>query len=72
MLVLSRKIGDSIIIGDKGEIKITLLDVTGHTSKIGILAPLNVPIHREEIYERLKNNGNKSLLLPANKNGEKK
>lgn len=48
MLALSRKKGESIIIGDKIEIKI--LDITGDRVRIGIEAPRDVTIHRQEIY----------------------
>lgn len=49
MLVLSRKVGESIIIGD--EVAISVLNVSGKTVKLGIAAPLDVTVHREEIYK---------------------
>ena len=52
MLVLSRNIGDSIHIGD--DIALTVLDVQGNQVRIGISAPREVPVHREEIYHRIK------------------
>lgn len=48
MLALSRKQGESIMIGN--DIEITLLDVKGDQVKIGISAPKSVPIYRKEIY----------------------
>lgn len=52
MLVLSRRIDESIQIGD--EITVTILDVKGTQVRIGISAPDDVGIHREEIYERIQ------------------
>lgn len=54
MLVLSRKIDESIIISDNIEIKI--IDVVGERVKIGIEAPKNVTIFREEISQKIKKN----------------
>jgi carbon storage regulator len=48
MLVLTRKKNESIVIGD--DIKITIVDVRGDQVKLGITAPKNVSVHREEIY----------------------
>jgi len=52
MLVLERKIKESLMIGD--DIKITILEVQGNSVKIGIEAPKNVLIYREEIFEAIK------------------
>lgn len=52
MLVLLRRIGESIMIGD--DVVVTVLAVDGHNKvKIGIAAPRNVPVHREEVYEQV-------------------
>ena len=51
MLVLSRKAEESMYIGD--DIKITVLDIRGGQVRIGITAPQNVKIHREEVYNRI-------------------
>ncbi|QHJ78061.1 MAG: hypothetical protein [Bacteriophage sp.] len=47
MLILTRRVGESIIIGD--DTVITILGLKGHQVRIGINAPKNVPVHREEI-----------------------
>lgn len=52
MLVLSRKLDESIIIGD--DIVVTVVDVKGEQIKIGITAPKNVSIHRKEVYEAIQ------------------
>jgi carbon storage regulator len=52
MLILTRRIGESIIISDN--IKVMILEVKGHQVRIGIEAPVNISIHREEIYERIQ------------------
>ncbi|MDI9637374.1 carbon storage regulator CsrA [Kamptonema cortianum] len=51
MLVLTRKVNQSIIIGD--EIEIVVLEVRGEQVRIGIKAPRNVDVHRKEIYEQI-------------------
>ncbi|MEP0073615.1 MAG: carbon storage regulator CsrA [Marinomonas sp.] len=52
MLVITRRTGESINIGDDTEI--TVLDVKGNQVRIGIEAPKSVAVHREEIYLRIK------------------
>jgi len=52
MLVLSRKRGEAITIGNG--VTITVLSVQGNTVKIGIVAPAEVPVHRQEIHERIQ------------------
>ncbi len=53
MLVLSRKTGESVNIGD--EVKITVLSMSGKQVRIGIEAPSEVAVHREEIYNKIVN-----------------
>lgn len=52
MLVLTRKIGESIIIGE--DIKITVTDIHGRQVRLGVEAPRDIPIYRMEVYERIK------------------
>lgn len=56
MLILTRRIGESLLIGD--DISITILNVRGNQIKIGVNAPKNVAVHREEVYQRIKRNDN--------------
>ena len=52
MLILTRKIGESFIIGD--DVEITVLSVRGNQVKLGVNAPKEIAVHRQEIYERIK------------------
>ncbi len=52
MLILTRKVGESIMIGDSVEVKI--LGLRAGQVKIGIEAPKDLKVHREEIYERIR------------------
>lgn len=52
MLVLSRRLDETLIIGD--DIKVTVLGISGNQVRIGIAAPKEVSVHREEVYLRIK------------------
>ena len=52
MLILTRRVRETVMIG--GDVKIMVLGVKGNQVRIGIEAPRHVPVHREEIYERIK------------------
>ena len=52
MLALSRRIGESIMIGN--DIEITIIEIKGEQVRLGINAPKSVPIHRKEIYLQIK------------------
>ena len=52
MLILTRKVGESVLIGD--DISITVLSVRGNQVKLGVQAPKEVSVHREEIFQRIQ------------------
>ena len=52
MLVLTRRPGETLIIGE--EIRVTVLEVSGHQVRLGVTAPREVPVHREEVAERIR------------------
>jgi carbon storage regulator len=52
MLVLSRQIDESIMIGD--DVEIIIVDVRGDKVRLGITAPKNIPVHRREIYDAIQ------------------
>lgn len=52
MLILTRRVGETLMVGD--EVTVTVLGVKGNQVRIGVNAPREVAVHREEIYERIK------------------
>ena len=53
MLIVTRRMGESVMIGDA--ITVTVLSIKGAQVRIGVAAPTSISVHREEVYERLKN-----------------
>ena len=54
MLILSRKLGESITVGDKAEVKIMIVGTNGNQVKLGIEAEKSIPVHREEIFQKIQ------------------
>ncbi len=57
MLILTRRVGETLIIGDN-KTRVTVLGVRGHQVRIGVDAPRDVSVHREEVYHRIQNEKN--------------
>lgn len=64
MLVLSRKKGEQVVIDSR--IQVTILGIRGNTVRIGIAAPDDVPVHREELFRRIESKLDHGLALPYN------
>jgi len=52
MLILTRRVGETLMVGDN--VTVTVLGVKGNQVRIGVNAPKDIAVHREEIYERIK------------------
>jgi carbon storage regulator len=66
MLILTRRVGETLMIGD--DVTVTVLGVKGNQVRIGINAPKDLAVHREEIYQRIKRE-QEGGLPPADKAG---
>ena len=55
MLILTRRVGETLMVGD--DVTVTVLGVKGNQVRIGVNAPKDVAVHREEIYDRIKKEG---------------
>ncbi len=66
MLILTRKVGETVVIGD--DVDVTVLGVKGNQVRIGVKAPREIAVHREEIYQRIcqeKQNGSRNKEFPS-------
>lgn len=68
MLILTRRVGETVMIGS--EVTVTVLGVKGNQVRIGINAPKNVSVHREEIYERIQREQNGETTSRADTSAE--
>jgi carbon storage regulator len=59
LLILTRRVNESLIVGD--QVTVTVVAVKGNQVRLGVDAPKDVAVHREEVYERLKNEGAQQL-----------
>lgn len=62
MLILTRRIGEVLMVGD--EITVTVLGIKGNQVRLGVKAPKDVGVHREEIYQRIQEEKNSSQDKP--------
>ena len=59
MLALTRKKGESIVVGDN--IEIVVLGIVGEQVRLGIIAPKSIPVHRKEIYEQIQTENQEAM-----------
>ncbi len=64
MLILTRQVGETLVIDN--DVKVTVLAVKGSQVRLGINAPKEVAVHREEIYDRIKNEKDASIGKASN------
>ena len=67
MLILTRRVGEMLMIGDK--VTVTVLGVKGNQVRIGVDAPKEVAVHREEIYQRIHQEGEQPGSTISRENG---
>ena len=68
MLILTRRLGETLVIGD--DVTVTVLGVRGNQVRLGVNAPKDVAVHREEIYQRIQNEKDAVNLTESDENGD--
>ena len=63
MLILTRKVGEAVSIGD--DIQISVVEIKGTQVKLGIQAPKSIEVHREEIYQKIQEENRRAALIQA-------
>jgi len=63
MLILTRRVGEAVVIGE--EVTVTVLGVKGNQVRIGVNAPKSVSVHRDEIFERIKNERDSNEVISS-------
>jgi len=64
MLILTRRVGEAVVIDE--EVTVTILGVKGNQVRVGVNAPKSVSVHREEIFERIRNERSAGAQEPVN------
>lgn len=64
MLILTRRVGETLMVGD--DVTVTILEVKGNQVRIGVNAPKDIAVHREEIYDRIQQEQQKDSPEPGN------
>ena len=61
MLILTRRVGETLVIGD--DVTVTVLGIKGNQVRIGVKAPKDISVHREEIFERIRIERSEEVVL---------
>ena len=68
MVILTRRVGETLVIGD--DATVTVLGVRGNQVRLGVNAPKDIAVHREEIYQRIQNEKDSSNSAETAENGD--